>query len=350
MVLARVQEPGPADRRAAHRASWQMMMRTRKTSQFLSGWTTDSSTRGSACARAFTLLEVLLALGLSLLLLGALNLALDLYRQYTTVGRNDIEQAQLARAILQKMSADIRCAVAPSEDEGGSSSSSSSSSSSAGGSSSGTGGQSGGTSGTESETAAFQIVDPSAAYSKEVIGVVGDLQTVVLTICRPTRTPNVAPTAELTTAPPLSDMKSVSYFLATDGGEGLSGTVAELYASLGGGSAGINGVRGLARLEGDRLAIAKADETSQLDTLAERTKLIASEVQSLQFRYSDGYEWFETWDGTISGLPRAIEVTIGIPDGEIKTSIYEENTTQLVPYRIVVSIPSAKPLATETGL
>ncbi|MGE3315556.1 MAG: hypothetical protein AB7O26_10610 [Planctomycetaceae bacterium] len=297
---------------------------------------------------AFTLLEVLLALGLSLLLLGALNLALDLYRQYTTIGRNDIEQAQLARAILQKMAADIRCAVAPPEKEGGSSGSTTS-----GGSSQGSGGQggssTGGTSGSETGATEFQIVDPSAAYAKDVVGVVGDLQTVVLTICRPTRAANLSPTAELTVAPPLSDMKSVSYFLATDGGEGLSGTVAEQYAELGG-SAGLNGVRGLARLEGDRLSIAKADEMAQLDTLALRTKLIAPEVQSLQFRYSDGYEWFETWDGTISGLPRAIEVTIGIPDGEIKTSIYDDNTTQLVPYRIVVAIPSAEALAPETGL
>jgi hypothetical protein len=324
---------------------------------------------------AFTLLEVLLALGLSLLLLGALNLALDLYRQYTTVGRDDIEQSQLARAILQKMAADIRCAVAPpksgsagggSSTSGGSSTggaSTSGGSSSSGGASSG-GSQSssstGGTSGTgsgsgsgsEAQSTEFQIVDPSAAYTKQVVGVVGDLQTVVLNVCRTSRPVAELPTDPLLVAAPRGDMKSVSYFLAADGADGVAGAVAEQQAVAGAASSsgGLNAVRGLARLEGDRLTIAKADENSMSDTLALHSKLIAPEVQALQFRYSDGIEWFETWDGTLNGLPRAIEVTIGLPTGEAKKSLYDPNDPTIEYYRLVVAIPAAEMPPTDSGL
>lgn len=310
-----------------------------------------------ALRSAFTLLEVLLALGLSLLLLGAMNLALDLYRQYTTAGRDDIEKARLARAILEKMAVDIRCAVAPTK-QGASSSSSSGTSSSSGSTSSGgsTGGGnsssgSGGSGSTDGETAegSFEIVDPSAAYTKEIIGVVGDLQTIVLTVCRTSRSVPLTATDGQILAAPISDMKSVSYFLAADGADGLAGTVAEYQAAAATSSRANSGIRGLARLEGDRLTVSKAEESAQLDMLAQRSKLLAPEVQFLQFRYSDGYDWFDAWDGTLSGLPRAVEITIGIVDPEVKSS-YSESELPMEQYRLVVSIPSAEYLAPESSL
>jgi len=57
----------------------------------------------------FTLLEVILALGLTSLLLAAIYSALDLYWKYTTIGHQQVERAQIARAVFQKITHDLHC-------------------------------------------------------------------------------------------------------------------------------------------------------------------------------------------------------------------------------------------------
>src|SRR5687767_7731294 len=60
---------------------------------------------------AFTLVEILVALGLTLLLVSAVYMALDLHYQMSTAGRGAATKAQLERAILQRMEADLRSVV-----------------------------------------------------------------------------------------------------------------------------------------------------------------------------------------------------------------------------------------------
>ncbi len=323
--------------------------------------------RNGAQRAAFTLLEILLALGLSVVLLVALNSALELYRKFTTAGRADIEQAQLVRALMQKISADIRCVVAPPKTGGAASSSttssstssSSSSSSSSGSTSSSSNSSSSNSSGSSSSGSSstgdnaetpppIEVVDPSAAYSKEVVGVLGDPQSLVLTVARPTRSnAGILAVDELATT---SDLKSISYFLVQQGADGLRGIVAEQLAQTGTSLSANGQPGGLARLEGDRLAISKADTTSNLETLAQRTKVLAPEVNYLQFRYFDGLLWYETWDSTTDGLPRAVEITIGFPPAEDAAEVTKSSTygstanlsTDL--YRLVVAIPTSEPL------
>ena len=59
----------------------------------------------------FTLLEVLLTLGLSGLLMLIVGLAIDLHLRILRTGRAEVEQAQLARAILRRISQDLHNAV-----------------------------------------------------------------------------------------------------------------------------------------------------------------------------------------------------------------------------------------------
>src|SRR5262249_17299391 len=79
----------------------------------------------------------------------------------------------------------------------------------------------------------------------------------------------------------------------------------------------------------------------------EASHVIAPEVKSLQFRYFDGSNWQDSWDGTQpgpdgvtpQGPPRAIELTIGFgtpdnPDAALKT------------VRHVIAIPPANRSAT----
>src|SRR5437016_5936871 len=80
--------------------------------------------------RGFTLLEVLVAISLSLLLIAALYSGLNLYWRYSTVGHDDVERALLARALLRRIALDVRSAMFRAADTSASSGSSSQSSSS----------------------------------------------------------------------------------------------------------------------------------------------------------------------------------------------------------------------------
>ncbi len=65
-------------------------------------------------AGAFTLLEVLLAMGLTAVLLLAISSAISLHLRAFHTGRTDVEQAQLARALLNRLGEDLRSLAPPS--------------------------------------------------------------------------------------------------------------------------------------------------------------------------------------------------------------------------------------------
>jgi hypothetical protein len=137
------------------------------------------------------------------------------------------------------------------------------------------------------------------------------------------------------------ELRTIAYFL----GDGESAT--EFLGALGG-----QAVPGLARLEGDRMAIGYAMEQPAL--LSGSTKILAPEIAAINFRYFDGIEWLLTWDGRTTGtLPQAVEITLGvrIPDGAPSaggsgdgTLIVGSDVVRL--YRHVVQIPTAAPVTT----
>ncbi|MDR2170493.1 MAG: prepilin-type N-terminal cleavage/methylation domain-containing protein [Planctomycetaceae bacterium] len=59
----------------------------------------------------FTIVEILIALVLMLLILGIISVSIDIYIRQMTVNRSEMEEAQLARAILERMSQEIRSVV-----------------------------------------------------------------------------------------------------------------------------------------------------------------------------------------------------------------------------------------------
>lgn len=152
----------------------------------------------------FTLLEILLALAVSVVLLVAIATAIDLYRRMTIAGQDQIGEARLVRAVLHKIEADIRSVVPPQSqvtspyDSGSSSSSSSSSgsssssssskattsvtassaSSSSGSNSSSSSSTSTGSTSTSQQSA---MMDPlQSVYAQTVFGLYGDPKTLVL--------------------------------------------------------------------------------------------------------------------------------------------------------------------------
>lgn len=69
------------------------------------------------CRHAFSLLELVLAVGLSIALVALLGFAFDLHLTKLDASRSTIERAQVARAILDRVAADLRGATsAPTQD------------------------------------------------------------------------------------------------------------------------------------------------------------------------------------------------------------------------------------------
>lgn len=284
---------------------------------------------------AFTLLEVLMALGLTTLLVAAVYKALDLHWSYQTAGREQVERSQVARAILQRMTSDLKSIVfiEPEEDVG--------------------------TSEEDDETDATEVDDTTSDDPLEgtTIGLTGTTDKLQILVSKPTRmvTGNFSGEVDdvLTIA---GQLKTVSYFLADTGGGGLQGAVANLSTTT---PANSIGVQGLARLEAERAAVDFADQQMDLNGLAQSAQVLAHEVVSLQFKYFDGVNWLDAWDSSayveksvegeleevIAGLPQAVEITLGLRNEEDTDPGVADQT-----YRLVVSLPIAKKNVDAVGL
>jgi hypothetical protein len=258
---------------------------------------------------AFTLVEVILAVGLSLLLVLAIASAIDLYRRMTTAAQDDLSEMRLVRAVFNKFESDIRSIVPP-QPIGSSGTTTTTTSSPT----NTTGSSSSSSSASTAPTDPFQYI-----YSRSVFGLYGDGDSLVLDTVTPHRLPVMAPTSSGSSGSQSSidaanligahgDMKVITYFVL---GEGTSSI---LPTSAGSGQLTPEGkvmTSGLARLEGDRTTIGYAMEMSSTSSLSAR--IIAPEVQSIAFRYFDGSNWATSWSAaTAQALPTAVEIVITV--------------------------------------
>jgi prepilin-type N-terminal cleavage/methylation domain-containing protein len=306
-------------------------------------------------ARGFTLLELLIALSLSLLLLAAVYGALNLYWRLQSVGQADVEQAQLQRAIIRQLELDVASVIfyEPEEEEEAAAEDESMSIEEESTAGSGSSSDSSDTSdsGTDSEETTV-VEDAASAYVSTSMGIVGDSQTLVLHISRPTRDLSYAALSSIdSVGSHVSDARSVSYFLAAPGGTGLAGAVQPAAGFDAVNNSVFTAESGLARLEGDRMAIEFADLALDTETLGAAAQIIAPEVVSLEFQYFDGAAWQTSWDSTAYGqLPQAIEVSLGIVDRVAA----QQSRTQFdapVPVKVlrhVIAVPLAGPYVPES--
>jgi len=182
-----------------------------------------------------------------------------------------------------------------------------------------------------------------------VFGLYGDADSLVLNTLTPHRLPLAAlqqtgaSSTQSSTLPANlvgihGDMKIVAYFVL---GEGTSPI---LPAQAGAGQLTPEGKvmqSGLARLEGDRTAIGYTMETSSASSLSAR--IIAPEVENIQFRYFDGTSWATTWAGANAQvLPQAVEIVIKIGGSDpygARTQAARDQAPRV--YRHVVAITTA---------
>jgi prepilin-type N-terminal cleavage/methylation domain-containing protein len=288
--------------------------------------------------RAFTLAEVLVALSLTLILVGAIYSALDLFGTYSTAGRDDAQRQQLVRVVVSRIDRDLRSAVyrdppPVTEEDATTSGAGTTATASSAEAALGTGASAAaGLSGTTStSTNVVTVSDPLEQSTGTTPGLFGTSNTLLVHCSRPSAEVTYLPFSEAAGSR-TGDMLSVGYFVMGEGG-----------GSLGSGASGT----GLARLAGDRLSMMFADEGGDTSSLGSAIEVLAPEVNSLQFRYFDGITWTTEWDSvTMSGLPLCVEVQFAVTmsannapgGGGAGGKLRRPVTTN---HRFVVAIPSA---------
>ncbi len=249
----------------------------------------------------FTLLEVLTALGLSVLLVTAIYGAISTYIRISQGDQGVLERSRVARSLFRQMSLDIQSVIfRVSEDSATESAESASSSSEA--------------TDSGSTEILFSEVDPEAALQSSSVGLIGDSRKLTVHVNRPARDMVYdSIQSGYGVGARTSDLQSITYFLADASASGLEGEVGQM-AQQGSALSAVNsGPQGLARLAGDRMAIEHADLESDVNSLASAAQVLAPEVISLEFRYFDGLSWQTQWDSVAAQrLPNAVEITIGL--------------------------------------
>ena len=343
---------------------------------------------------AYTMLELMIAVGLTSLLMIALFAALQQYFSLQLDSNEEITRQQIARSLLRQMTRDLQSVVfvkklandetsgtstsvsegsssASSSDgrsgsSGSSSSGTSSGGSSSGGSSPGGSGTSGGTGSSSTSTGSASSssgsldgnsygqssIDPETVMTTYTNGLVGTATDLQLFVSRPEKSLAYVASQDLTsTSQRTSDLMIIRYLMAQSGGGGLASAIADK-ESIGTKS----GPVGIAKLEGDLFGLSTAVETSEESPQLAASKLLAQEVSGLQFRYYDGLSWQESWDSNaLNEMPKAIEITLTLRNQEDAGEAFSDNAAD--PYalpetthRMVVPIPVAEPFVTESAL
>lgn len=284
----------------------------------------------------FTLLELLIAVGLTSVLMIALFSAMSIYFNLQLDSHEEIARQQIARAVLRQMTRDIQSVVFVKqevvEEE------------------------------TEEETVApadldgnsygESVIDPetvSSTYTNGIVGTANDLQ---LFVSRPDRNLAYVSSQELTSADQRTgDLLLVRYLIASRSGGGLGSKIAEREAP-----GETDGPVGMVRMEGDLYGLSTAFETDEEFPQLAAAKLQAREVSSLAFRYYDGVAWIEEWDSTARNeLPKAIEIVLTIRDSQAAGMAFadDEPDAYALPettHRMVVPLPLAEPFTVEAVL
>ena len=297
---------------------------------------------------AFTLLEVLLALVISLMVLGAVYSFVGYQLKQAHAGREVIDRTTLSRSILGRIDTDIRCTIALNDpgrfrlnpDVSGDTAATAATPAAAGTSTPTT--TTTGAASKSSPSTASSTTSPSSASSSTgtsssttsssssstsgltplllPLGVNGSSTELNLFISR--LPGEVFGDGAAETGMVTSDLRRVSYWL---GGDGSSG--------------------GLCRRE-VRL-ITSDDASADLPTGDVEQYLYAGEVKSVEFGYFDGTAWQDSWDSTTLGpdqatplgSPRAISIKIGVlPPGATAVGGKEP---ELKYYRRTVQIMTA---------
>jgi prepilin-type N-terminal cleavage/methylation domain-containing protein len=311
--------------------------------------------------QGFTLLELLIAIGLTSILMVSLFAAMDIYFKLQLDSHDDITRQQIARTLLRQMTRDIQSVVfvkkqtvdsdtSPVNTEAsGETSSDGLNKSAAGPDGTAVAGLASSASST-STAASMSSEDTTAAMLTYTSGLVGSATDLLLYISRPDRTLSYIDAQSLTsTGERTGDLMIVRYLIADTAASGLPATIAKRFAGT------KTGPVGLVRITGDLYGMSTAVQTGEEENFTSVDKIDAEEVSHVAFSYYDGANWQETWDsGTQNSLPIAIEIILTL---RTVNSSDEDSGDEADPYalgetthRVIVALPLAEPFIGETAL
>ncbi len=270
--------------------------------------------------RAFTLIEVVLAVGLSVILLGLLTMAIDLHLIRVDASRSTVEQATLVRGVFRIVADDFRQAAI----------------------------------GSIQDTAeATQLAEASAAFDVDAIdqadpatqtdpletaevarpgfGMIGDAMSVMAYVERERPSPVTPQTLAPTAAPALPPM---------------AGLTVVRYALADGSQVGADGqpLRGLVRQEVNRDVYLYQQQLGGDAFDFGTTWSVAPEVVDLSFAYTDGTTTYTQW-GTTEGqapLPVAIELSLALRTDGIRAAQQGDAAAaeDIRNYRMTIALPA----------
>jgi prepilin-type N-terminal cleavage/methylation domain-containing protein len=253
-----------------------------------------------------TLLEVLLAVSISLVLALGIYQAVVMHYAQTDSGREKAARSQIVRGVLGQMQRDMRNVftgwrpVSKDASQAGDASddpatgreeeeeSAEQSDEDAGPSATESAGSS-----SFSSSSSSSVTSSPSQFEVPAGGVLGLPDAVTLITRRTPAGLDFRPTLSSGEArPPVSDLRLVRYWFGSPGAETQDNRM------------------GLVRQEINYVP----DVTAGDDPLSgARTEILAEEVRSVQFRYFDGYGWLTEWSQTSERPPQAIEVTVALP-------------------------------------
>lgn len=293
--------------------------------------------RRSLLARTgYTLLEVILALALSVLVIGGIAVAINYHLMTLREQQEEIERAQIARQSLFLITKDIRAAIQYKPIETSALNelieSVSSATDIAGLA------EEAGIGEEMIEDAGLQAADQDEAAPSEYAatrpGLYGTSTQLQIDVSRLPRKDqyNLIMFSDGTQSDIPSDVKTVTYFVRNEDNYEETGNSENV---------DINESMGLVRRSLDRAVTRYATDYGGQVTLEDYEEILAQEITQIEFRYWDQQngQWETEWDSEQKmGLPGAVEISVAL--GVKSTDDNEEDDRKI--YRSVVFLPLAE--------
>ncbi|MEZ6087981.1 MAG: prepilin-type N-terminal cleavage/methylation domain-containing protein [Pirellulaceae bacterium] len=269
--------------------------------------------------RGFTLFEVLVALGLSVVLMAMIGFAIQFYAQQLNVRDSEARRTQLARSILRMIAEDLQACVYPQEFDAGALAevlASSATGAATGASSSSAGDSTDDSVVVEEEgdaTMEATAISDSLA-STERPGLIGNQFQIQFDVSRLPRLEEYLPMLTNPTDVGIedlpSDVKTVAYFVQQAGLTGVGDNVQRIAE---GSQANFETKGGLVRRSLSRELTRYASESGDINRLNQTGDLIAPEVLQIEFAYFDGTQWLFEWNSDENKmLPMAVQIRLSL--------------------------------------
>ena len=287
---------------------------------------------------AYTLLELILALALSVIVMLGISMAIQLYLVALTKQQAFIERKLVAKGVREMIGNDLRGAIQyKAEDYSDLENLVQSQLMKVNQAASALSGEES----APEEQAADPVIDEENVAFRPTL--IGTENAILIDVSRLPRLDEYNPlVANLeSSAQSPSDVKSVAYFVSLS--ETQDNSQVQFANKVAPG--------GLYRRAIDRAVANYSGDTSLLQSADDYCRLVASEIAQIQFRYFDGEDWQLQWDSVENGgFPTAIEVTIVIdPQRSVAGQNYSYagfDNQNMESQTFVVHLPAAEVQAT----